>query len=97
MPRPKKPDSRFRYFDSSPVIIRLVVTMYVRFPLSLRNAEELLAERGVDTCHEIVGIGGLGLVRCLRRISNASASARCEALEIGAGTEPLGERFKDLL
>jgi putative transposase len=26
--------------------------MYVRFPLSLRNVEELLAERGIDICHE---------------------------------------------
>ena len=42
----------FRYFDSSPEVIRLVVMMYVRFPLSLRNVEDLLAERGIDICHE---------------------------------------------
>jgi transposase-like protein len=35
----------FRYFNSSPEVIRLVVMMYVRFPLSLRNVEDLLAER----------------------------------------------------
>jgi hypothetical protein len=29
----------FRYFDSSPEVIRLVVMMYVRYPLSLRNVE----------------------------------------------------------
>jgi len=28
--------------------------MYVRFPLSLRNVEELLFERGIDICHETV-------------------------------------------
>jgi putative transposase len=28
--------------------------MYVRFPLSLRNVEDLLHERGVDICHETV-------------------------------------------
>lgn len=28
--------------------------MYVRFPLSLRNVEHLLHERGIDTCHETV-------------------------------------------
>lgn len=28
--------------------------MYVRFPLSLRNAEDLLHERGIDVCHESV-------------------------------------------
>jgi putative transposase len=44
----------FRYFDSSPEVIRLVVMMYVRFPLSLRNVEDLLAERGIDICHETV-------------------------------------------
>ena len=28
--------------------------MYVRFPLSLRNVEDLLAEHGIDICHETV-------------------------------------------
>jgi putative transposase len=54
MPRPCKPDSPFRYFNSSPEVIRLVVLMYVRFPLSLRNVEDLLFERGIDICHETV-------------------------------------------
>ena len=54
MPRPKKPASPFRYFNSSPEVIRLVVMLYVRFPLSLRNVEDLLAERGIDICHETV-------------------------------------------
>ncbi len=54
MPRPRKSASPFRYFNSSPEIIRLVVMMYVRFPLSLRNVEDLLAERGIDICHETV-------------------------------------------
>jgi putative transposase len=54
MPRPRKPTSPFRYFNSSPEGIRLVVLMYVRFPLSLRNVEDLLFERGIDICHETV-------------------------------------------
>ena len=29
----------FRCFNSSPEVIRLVVMMYVRYPLSLRNVE----------------------------------------------------------
>lgn len=41
MPRLRKPASRFRYFNSSSEVIRPVVVMYVRFPLSLRNVEEL--------------------------------------------------------
>ena len=54
MPRSRKPASPFRYFHSSPEVIRLVVMLYVRFPLSLRNVEDLLFERGIDVCHETV-------------------------------------------
>src|ERR1700712_4246458 len=49
-----KAPSPFRYFHSSPEVIRLVVMMYIRFPLSLRNVEDLLFERGIDLCHETV-------------------------------------------
>jgi putative transposase len=55
--RPKPPKASpnpFRWFDSSPEVIRLVVQMYVRYPLSLRNVEDLLFERGIDICHETV-------------------------------------------
>ena len=44
----------FRYFRTSPEIIRLAVMMYVRFPLSLRNVEDLLHERGIEISHETV-------------------------------------------
>jgi putative transposase len=44
----------FRYFNSSPEVIRLTVMMYIRFPLSLRQVEDLLYERGIDICHETV-------------------------------------------
>ncbi len=54
MPIPQKPATPFRYFNSSPEIIRLAVMLYVRFPLSLRNVEDLLFERGIDICHETV-------------------------------------------
>ena len=46
--------SPLRYFKTSPEIIRLAVMLYVRFPLSLRNVEDLLHERGVDISHETV-------------------------------------------
>jgi transposase-like protein len=36
----------FRYFNSSPEVIRLTVMMYIRYPLSLRQVEDLLFERG---------------------------------------------------
>jgi putative transposase len=44
----------FWNFNSSPEVIRLVVMMYVRYPLSLRNVEDLLAERGIDISYETV-------------------------------------------
>jgi len=44
----------FRYFKTSPEIIRLAVMLYIRFPLSLRNVEDLLHERGIDVSHETV-------------------------------------------
>ena len=46
--------SPFRYFNSSPEVIRLAVMMYIRYPLSLRQVEDLLFERGIDICHETV-------------------------------------------
>jgi putative transposase len=44
----------FKYFKTSHEIIRLAVMMYIRFPLSLRNVEDLLHERGIDITHETI-------------------------------------------
>ena len=44
----------FRYFKTSPEIIRLAVMMYVRYPLSLRQVEDILFERGIDISHEAI-------------------------------------------
>ena len=38
-----------RYFNSSPEVIRLAVMMYVRYPLSLRQVEDLLSAFGTST------------------------------------------------
>lgn len=46
--------SPFRYFRSCQEIICLVVMICVRFPLSLRNVEDLLHERGIDVRHETI-------------------------------------------
>ena len=46
--------SPFRYFKTSPEVIRMAVMMYIQFPLSLRNVEDLLHERGIDISHETV-------------------------------------------
>ena len=44
----------FRYFNSSPEVIRLAVMMCIRYPLALRQVEDLLSERGLDIRHETV-------------------------------------------
>ena len=46
--------SPFRYFGSSPEVIRLAVMMYIRYSLSLRQVEDLFSERGIDICHDTV-------------------------------------------
>ncbi len=44
--------SLFRYFRTSPKIIRLAVMLYIRLPLSLRNVEDLLHERRIEVSYE---------------------------------------------
>jgi putative transposase len=46
----------FHYFNSSPEVIRLSVVMYVRYPLSLRQVEDLLSERAVDHEGEVLEV-----------------------------------------
>ena len=44
----------FRYFKTSPGIIRLPVMMVIRYPLSLRQVEQILFERGIDISHRAI-------------------------------------------
>lgn len=44
----------FRDFKTSPEIIRLVVMMSVRYPLSLRQVKDLRHECSIDITHETV-------------------------------------------
>jgi putative transposase len=46
--------SPFKWFKTSAEIICLAVILHVRFPLSLRNVEDLLHGRGVNVSHETV-------------------------------------------
>jgi putative transposase len=46
--------SPFKYFKTLPEVIRLAVMLYVRFPLSLRNVQDLLHERAIEVSHETV-------------------------------------------
>ena len=47
-------ENPFRYFNTSPEVIRLLVMMYIRHPLSPRQVEDLLFERGIGICCETV-------------------------------------------
>jgi putative transposase len=44
----------FKYYKTSPEIIKLAFMYYVRYPLSLRQVEDILHERGIDICHETI-------------------------------------------
>lgn len=46
--------SLFRFFKTRPEIIGLAFMLYVRFPFSLRNLEDPLQERRVDTSRKTV-------------------------------------------
>ena len=74
----------FRYFKISPEIIQLVVTLYVRFPLSLRNVEDLLHERGSMSAMNPFGTGGTGLARNLQARSKSAGQGECSPV-IGNG------------
>jgi len=73
-PKPTRSPNPFRCFNSSPEVIRLVVLMYVRFPLSLRNVEDQLFERGIDLCHETVRFWWNRFGRCCQ--TNVAAGRR---------------------
>ena len=70
----------FRYFKTSPEIIRLAVMMYVRFPLSLRHVEDLLHERGIEVSHETIRATSLasssGISRTLRCVDRGCLNTR---------------------
>ncbi|EZP71640.1 DNA alkylation repair enzyme [Sphingomonas paucimobilis] len=66
-------------------IIRLAVMMYVRFPLSLRNVEELLFERGIDISYETVRYWWNRFGPLFAADIRSTGSAACEASNTGAG------------
>jgi putative transposase len=44
----------FRCFNSSLEVTCLAVMLYILYPLSLRQVEDILFDRGIDICHETV-------------------------------------------
>lgn len=48
------PTFQIEYFKTSSEIIKLAVICYVRFPLNLRQVEDILHERGIDVFDETI-------------------------------------------
>ena len=53
---------------------------YIRYPLSFRQVEDILHERGVDICHKQFGFG----------LNVLGQSLREKAVRIGQGTTRTG-------
>lgn len=69
----------FRYFNISPGIIQFGVLMYVRFPRSLRNVEDVFDERGIGACHESVRLWATDSESALPTISVSGGPKRCSS------------------
>ena len=70
--------ARYRF---PPVIIQHAVWLYYRFPLSYRDVEDLLVERGIDVSYETVRRWALkfGAGLCPETEDNASSTRRAVA------------------
>ena len=102
MSRRRTPPDPFRWFDSSPEVIRLVVRLYVRYPLSLRNVEDLAHNGGAKGASYVAAflLGGVigaevdFIAFLTRRHFAAAVFGRLYGLGfgiymVGAGTGPL--------
>jgi len=62
-----------------PDVIRHAVWLYLRFTLSLRDVEEMLAERGLDLTYETVRRWATNSARCLLGSCGSDDSDRPDA------------------
>jgi len=82
-----------RYFKASPEIIQLGVLMYVWFPLSLQNVEDLVHKRGRDRC-QLRNPEALGWsVRHIARTQDLEAALRVDAKKPPMAVAP-GRRLR---
>ncbi len=80
MPRPRTPASPFRYFNSSPEVIRLAVLLHVKHPLSLRNIEDLSGGARHRLSHETVRYWWNRFGHCLQLAPPSTLSCRSYAV-----------------
>jgi hypothetical protein len=84
--------SVFRYFKASPEI-RLAVMLYVRYPVSLRNVEDLLHERGLEIRNETVRFswsrfGPIFASEIRRKLSGCAGRRPCQVAQPSGGVKP---------
>lgn len=87
VPQIRRIKNPFRFFNSSPEVIRVTVMMYIRYPLSPRHVEDILFERAIDICHETVRLWWNRFARCSQPRS-ASAAFSTGTTRNGAGISP---------
>lgn len=75
----------FRYSKSSPEVIRLTVMLYIRYPLSLRQVEDILFGRASTFATRRFVYGGIGSVR-YSPPKSGSGMFQIARIRIGAGT-----------
>ena len=71
----KPPVSAFAGFRFPPEVILIAVRWYLRYGLSYRDLEELLAERGIEVDHVTLFRGSSGSRRCWWRRPGHAATA----------------------
>jgi putative transposase len=86
----------YRRHRFPPVVIQHAVWLYLRFTLSYRDVEDLLAERGLDISYEtvrswVLKFGPVIARRLQRRRPGTPANAQA-AQETGVRTEASGHR-----
>ena len=79
----------FRYFDSSPEIIRLAVMMYIRYPLSRRQAEDLLFEQASISATKLQAPLNF-LKRAMKRYSRPETIVTDRLRSYGAAKKVIG-------
>jgi len=86
-------DISFKYYKHNPAIIQLALLLYIRYPLSLRQVEDMLFERGIAreadvhvkfAMRQFVS-GGIDLAPRMRPRSERSARLILSNIQNGGG------------
>jgi transposase-like protein len=72
-------------------IMLLCVRWYVTYPLSLRNLEEMMQERGIFVDHSTIHAGSSSWFRCWRKpfVNGSANEASVRSARVGAWTKPI--------